>query len=704
MPRIPKEQPVIHTSDPIIAEREHAVDVKTGIYTDSQGREWMSAKPLARLMGFSSSVAISTSGIASISGIDRLGLKRTLYSVLDAKEKFQYRAELPRVSEESGVYEDDTGKKWMSPSRFSNDFNIPFRQVLYLMKDIPSIKGISNTIVALYPLDILLDICLSYSALPSVDKKTGIYTDPNNGTQWASIHYFAKKFSLFHETVKSYFQRDCVPSQQGKNRTGRQNNLFLITAGDLSLEKIASLPQAGLDGCYYDASGITWVSLKAFESYFDIDASTMERLLSDIPTMLCRNIAKVPSVFYRLDEGRKRIEQYVALPKVDNETCYYEDLNRVRWASIRYFRNKYGIGHTTFESYAGHVQAINGRKQGSGITKLYNIDEAEKALQLFFSLPSVDTTTGMVADTEGVLWTTENGFCNVHEVSRVKFHTMLDSVPTREGRGANGMKSMLYHLDALNKKFEDYLSLPITDKQTGIYRDDSGKEWASLRSISKMIGVGMNKLRKHVSRITSINGRVRLGGHSLLYNIEELKITLRDYIVLPKVDKTTGIYTDLQGEQWMPLGPLASHLSIGEWPLKSFKNISSVRGRDIQEKETDLLCIADAENAVHAWRERRSSAKIIASQEQSASPNVILGKEYEFNGILFTVLGIDPLFFDASDEKSVADAQAQRLPIIPFQGGMARITKIQIGNEVIAGYSTILKRIVSPDHTYAHDT
>jgi len=384
--------------------------------------------------------------------------------------------------------------------------------------------------------------------------------------------------------------------------------------------------------------------------------------------------------------------------------CYYEDLNRVRWASIRYFRNKYGIGHTTFESYAGHVQAINGRKQGSGITKLYNIDEAEKALQLFFSLPSVDTTTGMVADTEGVLWTTEKGFCNVHKVSQVKFHSMLDGIPRKEGRAANGMKCTLYQLDALQDTFKDFLCLPSVDKKTGIYRDDLGGEWASLNSISDMIGVGLGKLRNSASRIASIHGRDRSGGESLLYSVQGLKITLKDYITLPKVNKTTGIYIDQQGKQWMPLDPLASHLGIGEWLLRSFKNISIVQGRDKHERETDLLSIADAENALRAWQEKRSNAKIIAPQEQSASPNGILGKEYEFNGILFTVLGIDPLFFDASDEKSIADAQVQRLPVIQFQGGMARITKIQIGNEVIAGYSTILKRIVSPDHTYAHDT
>src|SRR3989338_4553960 len=103
MPRIPKEQPIINTSDPIIVEREHAVDLKTGIYTDPHGKEWMAAKPLARLMGFSRGITISTSDIASISGIDRQGFKRTLYSILDAKEKFQYRAELPRVDEESGI-------------------------------------------------------------------------------------------------------------------------------------------------------------------------------------------------------------------------------------------------------------------------------------------------------------------------------------------------------------------------------------------------------------------------------------------------------------------------------------------------------------------------------------------------------------------------------------------------------------------------
>lgn len=89
-----------------------------------------------------------------------------------------------------------------------------------------------------------------------------------------------------------------------------------------------------------------------------------------------------------------------------------------------------------------------------------------------------------------------------------------------------------------------------------------------------------------------------------------------------------------------------------------------------------------------------------SSPEVLSSPHDILGKEYEFNGVSFTVLGIEPVFYD--DEMTgdlqlgtiaIINIQKQRIPVIPFQGGMARITKIQIGDEVIIGYATILKRI-----------
>ena len=79
----------------------------------------------------------------------------------------------------------------------------------------------------------------------------------------------------------------------------------------------------------------------------------------------------------------------------------------------------------------------------------------------------------------------------------------------------------------------------------------------------------------------------------------------------------------------------------------------------------------------------------------------ILGKEYELDGVSFTVLGIQPVFYDPQEEEmdlplnifTVTDIQSQKVPVIPFQGGMAYITKIQIDDEVVAGYKNILDGI-----------
>src|SRR3989338_4337557 len=79
----------------------------------------------------------------------------------------------------------------------------------------------------------------------------------------------------------------------------------------------------------------------------------------------------------------------------------------------------------------------------------------------------------------------------------------------------------------------------------------------------------------------------------------------------------------------------------------------------------------------------------------------ILGKEYELDGVSFTVLGIQPVYYTDEDEQqdvqwnvaTITDINSQRVPIISFQGGMACITKIRIGDEVIVGYSDILKKI-----------
>ena len=85
----------------------------------------------------------------------------------------------------------------------------------------------------------------------------------------------------------------------------------------------------------------------------------------------------------------------------------------------------------------------------------------------------------------------------------------------------------------------------------------------------------------------------------------------------------------------------------------------------------------------------------------------ILGKEYELGGVSFTVLGMQPVFYGDENEVNdlqtnvvaIADIQSQRVPIIPFQGGYACITKIRIGDEVISGYADVIKYILVTEQT-----
>ncbi len=579
------------------------VDPVTGMYIDLEGTCWMPATPLGELFGFISRYKIQNLKLSSIVGIDRRGFKNTLYSVQEAREFFQGLIELPQVNRESGIYEDEHGKKYMSASRFNHDFGMTFHQINTQMKDVTPLKGVSNgREVILYPLDALLEAHSRYNSLSVVDKETNIYTDSKDGSMWAPLIYFTKKYSLFSDTVKNYFIRNNISSRHGREKSGKEVELYDIVCGEPVLQEIVTLPCANDDGYYRDSSETKWAPLSILRTLYDIDVSSIERLMGDVPMIRCRDRAKNQTTFYLVEQACKKIDAFVCKPHIDTATGIYDDGQGVQWAPIRYFRNKYGIGHSTFESYAGHVRTLDGRTQGArGAIKLYDIMDAEDALKHFFSLSLVDKTTGMVQDEHGVLWTTENGFCAAHQTSNGKFHTMLDGIPTREGRGANGMKCTLYQFEALNQKFEDFLSLPTVDKESGVYRDIAGMSWAGIVTIAKLKGVSASKIISLGVQVSSIRGRDKTGSEVRLYNIEELDSVLAHYSNLPHVNRITGVHTDSMGKKWMAHRPLALYLGIGETVLKSAGTISKMQGRDKIGKEVDLYNIEEAENVLRSF-------------------------------------------------------------------------------------------------------
>ena len=98
---------------------------------------------------------------------------------------------------------------------------------------------------------------------------------------------------------------------------------------------------------------------------------------------------------------------------------------------------------------------------------------------------------------------------------------------------------------------------------------------------------------------------------------------------------------------------------------------------------------------------------VVPTPEVLSFPHDILGKEYKLDGVSFTVLGIQPVFHDPQEEEIdlplnifiITDIQSQKVPVIPFQGGYASITKIRIGDEVISGYADVIKYILVTEQT-----
>ena len=96
---------------------------------------------------------------------------------------------------------------------------------------------------------------------------------------------------------------------------------------------------------------------------------------------------------------------------------------------------------------------------------------------------------------------------------------------------------------------------------------------------------------------------------------------------------------------------------------------------------------------------------VATTPEVLSFPHDILGKEYKFDGVSFTVLGMQPVYYSDEEKEelphgivAILNVQKQRIPVIPFKGGYASITKIRIDDEVIVGYADIIKNIMTLEH------
>lgn len=93
---------------------------------------------------------------------------------------------------------------------------------------------------------------------------------------------------------------------------------------------------------------------------------------------------------------------------------------------------------------------------------------------------------------------------------------------------------------------------------------------------------------------------------------------------------------------------------------------------------------------------------VIKKSEVHFPHHEILGQTYEFHGASFTVLGLQPEFFEEQkswiglpiNTLSVINMESENVPVITFEGGMAYITKIRIDDKVVTDCTVISERIV----------
>ena len=87
--------------------------------------------------------------------------------------------------------------------------------------------------------------------------------------------------------------------------------------------------------------------------------------------------------------------------------------------------------------------------------------------------------------------------------------------------------------------------------------DERGVEWTTVDKMSKTLNMSNYKVSADLSEIKNIKGRGSNGKETTLYDFSVLKEKLADFIKLPQVDETTGIYTDKEDVKWISVNELA---------------------------------------------------------------------------------------------------------------------------------------------------
>lgn len=593
------------------------LDKKTEVYIDANEETWSTAFYFRRRFGkVAGSLLDYTTPIA---GIASNGVEVKLYPQSVVREKVDEYLRLPQVDQKTGKFVDDSGEIWASVSFFHRRFKISdtFARNLLENSSFMIVRDKGGRRITLYPETAtvaLFNERLS-QRLGSVSFQSGRYIDPD-GEGWVTLLYLQKEYGLDYSALKR--RVGGIETKPGINRSGVQVVLFKESKVRDRLKDFVSLPSVDKEtGRLIDEDGNSWVTLAYIDSLFRKSTSLSRRLLKDVSTLNARNRTGRQTKLFPEAEAIRRLQAFYDLPAVDKNTGRYIDEEGKTWVSTEQLAVELGINGVTCKKLGKDLPTIEGRDRMGKEVDLINEIAAREIFGFLADLPIVDST-GRFIDTDGNKWVVESLIFKELGISTSDKRRQALNLESIEGRGRNGHKVILYKEQDVRDKLDLFLALPQVDKETGRYVDEEGVSWVPFQYFREQFGITKDQILRENKDLPVIKGRDRRGQEAELFDEQAMVKLIEERMALPKVDETTGIFTNQEGVTWTTVNVLSHscnlHPGVILRQLES-SEVPFILGKGLNNVISRLFNEVEAKKAIDAFIANRDRNLSISPEE-----------------------------------------------------------------------------------------
>jgi len=498
------------------------VNADTSIYTDSEGKEWAVANRIKDIVGVTMMVTKSRlKGSVSIPGRSAEGKEVKLYPVQDVREGARRLLELPVPDPKTKVYTDAEGTEWVSQKTLGALFDLHSTTVPTRLGDVRSIAGREGgQETRLYPLGEAQKKLQIDENLVVVDKATGIHTDAE-GNEWATINALKKRFGVDYGSIQS--RVGGLQTVLGRTKTRGGSVLYKVSDVQGRLREITESirvdPQTNI---YTDPAGMTWASDGVIARLMGVTRKVVGSRTGGLPTIEGLSHGKMSTLF-PIERVKEQIRAHQELVIVDNETGIYTDEYGKTFAGISTIADLLNVDQTTVVDHLTDVTTLPGRDRSKKQVVLYSLEEVREKLSYFTGLVTVDSVTSIYLDKDGEEWAPSARIAEIVGSTEEIIRRRKDKLRFIPGRSRGGKKVDLFSVSDAKNMMKLFLERPSVDDETGIYTDESGREWATIGRIQKMMSIPTYSTAERLVR-----GLVRMEarGHSgeiNIYPIEEAR-------------------------------------------------------------------------------------------------------------------------------------------------------------------------------------